>query len=1627
MDADAVATSDVDEVTAIDSDCGVELASKRIRLWYDGQKSARNHRKKAGAAPPSAVRGQLSKGNDPENAQPLRHKLRTRKLAQLHPYTVEALQYRRELYQNDWQDAVVSQREWRHARRLEAERAAAGGTSSVPCDYGNEADSEFSADEVLSGSPSLGARSSDQEDHAESPVTSESSSPRTSTDPKRRSRLSAHTSRRSSNQRRRRELGPENSSSASASDSSSKTSRSVRKTSVYVVPGDETNEPNSNSNRSHHTLPESDSSSGDSTDYERRFRILRRMMPAHMARACIDDLRAMRHGHAMTGEDSGVTSPPRAQTEAPSHYPDSPLRPGESRRRRGAQLSPHAPLLSDIDSSSESQSSVASPLSPIRYEERDLRSWYKPQDSHEDLHIVHEADAVDRMLSRTTGSRGFGQRGAKKSQSRAKEGKLSSKTLSQYDSAWLWKPFRDANDSREKGPGHHSKTNRPAKQSAPAASGTSLPSSPSSHTSPRRSKPASKSQAKTPSLFFVQGDSDRPMNFPTSRGDLRSNARLPYSPKAGDDEIDVSNSASLVRFPKKLLTMIPRSVPRRSRSMFSDASRPLSGANIRPGDEQSQRTPALAPNVATLKVKPTVEPAPERVARHTNPKQPILSSETSLTEVPLSWQKATEELPELRDDLQHLLAFEKIRNISLDFDLKLPPPGIHFRSSSQIARGRLHALLRADRDVQRENAPSCHLYGVTLRGWLTFNEIQKALPTLLDDVWDSLQDTRQDGALPTSPSDSRASSESAQLSPMARVDDLLFFLTEWFSLHASQPIQLADLSTELGNTPLGGPSESNIDVAAYGARLVDLVYTSLDRESDYDVAHLAELRLSLLWFRVAITYRVYSITNEVGTDLGVIEAAQPLMVHLLARGIHKTMAKVCGTQSHEIEDRCAELWIGLIYVLDSVDHSFYDVLDAALDEWQENAPVPPLIACERVWYMIFATSVLARFGAAAGVVRSSAWMPSSWMLVHRALPVRLRFDSRVEAAAPRALLRRRDAYLRMILTRCLLLVDKFAWSLQDADLVLGRLFDWLDTHKLSDLPTETDHDFAPFLRRYNLALLYEGPSGNAFQRFLQLLARVGNHMLEHDNQRQLARIFSRMTPVRMMPFSREYPPTSAERAMLFNHYSLVMLFLYFVPQSALQRLRQIRSFLDFSGADRISQITSIRAMVYCGTLFRHHNLSLAPIIAWFIEVCRAATEEVRMIPDRDDRRAVNRQKESVRVLLGVVRGVQHLVQHPSLDTSRCKQYPCPELLHAAWTNELLGIDKAIDAEVVQGLNAFLQQRAEIRSSLFQHTSSVGAMDVDFDDPDAMEDQAIWADPQLAALLGETEATTAAATLEWDKDADRKLADTLHTRISPALFTRIAQPWPMSIAPGAFNQQGQVEALIANAERDANFHMLVACWVACAEVLVQNEVRSWRSYLTLGTESWKRLPDPRQKRDVALQFSVLLAQIHPQGFQSEIWEVTGIWFQCIMAPQLSQQVHLTVHLIKANPGHLFDSVTLSAEPQVTASLSQQIMGKESLAAAYDPIAQEFARNRSGCLGQVLENMNRLVSQARPPFSLGFAIQCISALLSSLRAHAPLPNDEMYRKDVEKVFKQLSSMHAPLDRGISTELHSTMAVI
>ncbi|WFD07083.1 hypothetical protein MVES1_002439 [Malassezia vespertilionis] len=1306
----------------------------------------------------------------PAPSTPRRRSLRARKITQIHPYTLEALRYRRELYKNNWEDAVVSQRE---SRRLALAQHAELGSWHAQSDADDEgSERENGGGRSRSSSPILVARS-------HTPV---------------------------------HEIAARASPQASPS-------------------------------------PPHESDSGDSTDYERRFRVLKRMMPARMARACIDDLRAMRHGEAY--DDAGEV--PRRASPSAEHA----LRPGESRKRRG-HVSPDAPLISDADDSTDTEPASPPPLE----QESDLRAWMAPNPLSPPR---REVDAIDQMLVRAKSSaRGFGQQTMRSTAQHAKE------------------------------------PARPKKKHAGAQM----------------------------YHVYVHGQE----RIQSKRGDLQGAAHVPILPsKPRLPRTDMRNHAALLTFStQRAMPTLPHPVPRtQKRSVKVPA--PLAGVT------QAPPTPPV----------PATSP-------HALP-------------------------PSLADALQELHAWDTLAHFQMDFGIAPPPLGMRFATFTPLARGQLHSLLHPSSSIPEPS--TYHLFGHDVHLSSSMDEMEQTLPAVWDALWDAAQ----------------------ECDTTSQAHDLFFFLGVWLTWQ-----------TRLSERPTVQDDFSAQRAATY---LCDQIEAIFDR----GIAHHGT-RLALLWFRVQVLWRLYAASEpEVRAEheLHVLEAAQPLMAHLLADGIHKCIEAL--RTAPEQTSYAAQLWINLAHLLHSMDENgaaFWDVLCTALDASMQLAPASGLLWAERAWYVLFAVQALAHFGAAAGVAGSHTLLHAHWPFVLKVLRMtRLRFDERVERAAPRALLFRRDAYIHILLRRCMHLASAWRWSLVHADGVLAWLFDIFDAYRLKDLPSEQDHDFAPFLRRFDIALLLQGaPLGTAYHVFLQLLARAAHARkaacIPSEADRSLSRLFSRMTPVRIMPFSRTNIPTAAERAMLFNHYSMVMLFLYFVPSTAVQRLRQIRSFLSFRTADRLSQLTCIRAMVYAGALFRHHALPLDPVLHWFVDVCRMACSEHAelhaQVPAVDAfaaRRNAAEKKEAIRILVVLLRSIQHLTLHGSLDAQAPPAFPPPGLLQPTWTDELLRhaleCDHEVDVEILRVIRTFLHQREAVTAPLV-----------------ALEEDALWTDPALAVLLGEDAPDLVPAPRH---DAmDYALAQALHTRISPAIFAAMTntlqlQPKQSSRTPG-----GDVEELVRYAKEDEWISLLVECWAGAAHVLVQHDLRDWSAYLTLGNESWKRLADPIKKRDIALRFVVNMAKLDPSAYTAHRMECLAVWFQCIAARDITFQPFLSV-LLMLGPG----------EPLALFDGAAQLFWDEPVpssqhAAHLPPLdTGEFVAKRLQLLQRVLCNLGAVQN-----LGTGFVIQCVSALLSSVRIYLETTIGEeriRYAAFASELLASIRALDPVVLRGVGVELHATALLV
>jgi hypothetical protein len=754
---------------------------------------------------------------------------------------------------------------------------------------------------------------------------------------------------------------------------------------------------------------------------------------------------------------------------------------------------------------------------------------------------------------------------------------------------------------------------------------------------------------------------------------------------------------------------------------------------------------------------------------------------------------------------------------------------------------------------------------------------------------------------------------------------------------------------------------------------------------------LAWMRFELCWRAVAVcdAEAAYALEPEAPTVESLLAFTRALMAVLLHHGLHRSVRALrnavsasgngaegeSGTQDAAPLDDAASMWVGVIHLLDSFEKSrgitdgrlFWTQFEHAHARWDGTMQRAPLLRAESLWYCTFAMPLFSQISPGGSV--QLPLLRECWSAVARALGMlRFRTDEAAEIGMGWHVLARRDAYVRIVLQRCCLLASEWRWGMDGAETTLARLFDIFNSHKLADLPTETAHDFPAFLRDFDVRKLEvavdrEAREDPSFHLFVRLLARAGQALRQSvseakEGDRKIARLFSRMTAVRVMPFTRTDVPTSAQRSVLFNHYAVVMLLLHLVPASSPQRLRQIQSFLPaFGEADFTSQVTCVRAMMYVAVEFRHHRLDLAPVVKWFgdtITALRKEYDEIDRTARQHDtphggqrvaavfenapkRQAVLRRKEEIaRLLVVALRSIQHVIRHADLEgAATTAKLPDQQLLHSAWTHELLAAQIALEPRIGQEglkcIQTFLLARIRAFSTSAvslggtnNSTSNGGSGEEDSQDSfaelfDAADDDFDYEDPLLARLLDGTNGaepvvSSAVAEAEERKRWDREFGDLVKLNISPALFQLLSNVYHpdarVVMGLGVTERLGtdtaragantRMEQLIQAAEARQFLELVVDCWAGCAQVLVANGLRAWSSYLGFGNESWKRIDHAVGRRDVALRFMQNLLTLDPAALDKKEYEVEclAVWIQTAVARVLSVQNVFTVELVKA---------------------------------------------------------------------------------------------------------------------------------
>ncbi|KAK0564983.1 hypothetical protein OC844_001437 [Tilletia horrida] len=1379
--------------------------------------------------------------------------------------------------------------------------------------------------------------------------------------------------------------------------------------------------------------PRNDEDSDSDAEYRRLFKDLRKMMPFHMARKYIEDVKNMRKGKAYHS-DGHVSSTPepssddqagrssavdrnQRSTPATSPPPESEeIRPGEARKRRGprdeadANSSRFALVGDSQSSSSDSEEAVRSVISvsseasdgdrgvagrdtDTDQSDRDNSWWTRPVIGPS-RKPKKPKDSIDLLLSRAGGQKKARRKHAATS-SRVAGGTRQSR-LETMGVRRMPAGFGKSAHGNAEG----------SKSSRPKEGG-------SSHKSKRmRQSRLHVVQDKRPTVDLLDDDTLFEFDMPAQRED--EFAFLNRSNTVGStDDAAANGPLPRVAPPSNAGPALNSSAPSSFQHYMHPPIGPLTPATTAGPSFASVESERRAPQQPIQMVPPAIGPdsvaLPQSHVEDRRVQRPPIGQSLS-SPAPSTASSGLQAAQQM--DAETWATYRRLR---VDFGIQPLPFGLHFAPSSYLARGCLARILQAAR---AEAAPASaaepllaqnlFAFGMQLRLDADILQVLDNLPSLFDAMFVAI--------LPDV-SDTAASS----LGLRGAAEDALAFLGLYLTkVPRSVEPQRFDTLYEA--------------IKAELSRMCDRLQATAKLGSE---AH-RRAALSMRWFAVEYAWRALIRTGaqhdaaimQVDYALELSFAAQHLMLHLCKHGLHRTFktirtAVLNKDDNHVMSDVTAELWICLIHLLQRVVVaspeaericSFWAVFEAAnkllIDR---GVGRQRLGASERTWYSVFAICALSQFGAASGMTGDRPLITQHWPLITYALSlVRFRFDEKTEKTMSSTSVQRRDGYIRVVLQRCLTLSTKWGWHLDNAEVTLSKLFDIFNSHKLCNLPSEIErtHDFPAFLCKYDEGCLKEltpddlgecHHSGRplVFHVFVKLLARAAYDLRtrsenELESQRKISRLFSRMSPVRTMPFTKTTPPTSIERSILFNHYTMVLLYLLFVPSAANQRLRQLRSFLPFSGADIASQMTCIRAMLYIGVLFRHHELPLQPVTTWFSEALpmlvqqHEALERQRLSgsktgPYKDwTATAIYRELRSTSTLLiAALRAIQHVLKHPSLDKSASLKpagYPDLQLLQTDWIKTVLegqvAIDPAIGREAMNTIQEFLKQRNQViaASQTTKSRSAAAQQDVDmqeesqdsfagmFDDVDMLMD-----DPLLASMLGEVSTGSDAAPAQSTLNAkDAEFAELIKGTISPALFRllsnvyhpdrakagkRISLSFDTRLSLATLGRPLREQRMLLEQQRNRQRYveLIVDCWAGCADVLVRNGLRDWDKYFSaFGDESWKRIADPIGRRDVGLRFLNTALQRDPAAYEMYEGEFVSMWYQATVSRLLSIQDKYTRTLLEIDgDGPFFRHMPWTRDPETgaVAKLRDTDFVKHRLAAllqGFDNLSQEFAR-------------------------------------------------------------------------------------
>jgi len=272
-------------------------------------------------------------------------------------------------------------------------------------------------------------------------------------------------------------------------------------------------------------------------------------------------------------------------------------------------------------------------------------------------------------------------------------------------------------------------------------------------------------------------------------------------------------------------------------------------------------------------------------------------------------------------------------------------------------------------------------------------------------------------------------------------------------------------------------------------------------------------------------------------------------------------------------------------------------------------------------------------------------MSTSWELVLLALDhIRLVADPQVDNDLSSRSLRRRDAYIRLIVSRCLILHHRWSWRLDlddDASAVLfRRLVEIFKSRKFADLRGEIA-GFAAFVQENDASLLAAHAStDSAFTIFLKLIyasaQQVKPSLSDDEYLGRTKKLLSLVTPVGSVQLQQGAlrSPFDEQLSMLYNRFSSLALAIRILPsaENILYRVSLARRYIDFSKAAASTRSVCIRAANFLALQALDMTLPVGPAVEWTSEIAQTLMAEFRAALVADGADARGRRMELVQCI-----------------------------------------------------------------------------------------------------------------------------------------------------------------------------------------------------------------------------------------------------------------------------------------------------------------------------------------------------------------------------------------------------------